>query len=105
VRASYNGGLVIAPRKLYPVISDFFLRIVQDGVRPFASLKESFQIGAGWVSREGAQFWGTSQAAISLALTATNTPLRILDRDHNVPVHMLDDFSEPVLGPIHIDYH
>jgi hypothetical protein len=105
VRANYNAGLIIGPRNLYPVVSDFFLRILRDGVRPFAAWKKGFRAGAGPVSAEGAQFWGTSQAAISLALAATNTPVRMLGRDHNVPVHMLDDFSEPLLRPVHLHYH
>lgn len=105
VRASYNGGLVIGPRKLFPVVNEFLLRILHDGVRPFSSSKRGFQAGAGPVSREGAQFWGTSQAAISLALAAMNIPARILSRDHNAPLHMLNDFSEPLLCPVHLHYH
>jgi hypothetical protein len=105
VRASYNGGLIVAPRNIYPIVSDFFLRILHEGVRPFASSKHGLQAGSGPVSAEGFKFWGTSQAAISMALAATNMPIRILDHDHNVPVHMMDEFSGPVRCPIHLHYH
>jgi hypothetical protein len=79
VRASYNAGLIFGSSRLYPLVAEFLVRILRDEVRPYASLRDRIQSGAGPVSLEGSQFWGTSQAAISLALehiplTFSHTP-------------------------------
>jgi hypothetical protein len=105
VRASYNAGLLFGPSKLYPLVAEFLVKILRDEIRPYPSLQGGIRSGAGQVSPEGSQFWGTSQAAISLALTAMNMSMRILGQDHNVPVHMLDEFSEPLLRVTHLHYH
>jgi hypothetical protein len=105
VRANYNAGLLFGPSKLYPLVAEFLVNILRDEIKPYPTLKGGIKSGAGPVSPEGSQFWGTSQAAISLALAAMNMPIRILGQDHNVPVHMLDEFSEPLLRVTHLHYH
>ena len=103
VRASYNGGLVAATRSFFTLVETCFLRIVGSGAfgeGPAAA----FRAGAGLVDAEGAAFWGTSQAAISLAAVVGGHPVRLLGDDHNVPAHMLDDLHE-TRRVTHLHYH
>jgi hypothetical protein len=51
-------------------------------------------------------YWGTSQAALSLAATARNQSVRLLPGTHNFPLHLLDHLTGPVPVPlVHIHYH
>jgi hypothetical protein len=103
VRASYNGGLVAARRAsgIFQRTELFFRRLAAAGLKPHASF--SLQTGTGVVDGVAGQYWGTSQAALSLAATATGHRVRILPPSYNVPFHMLSRGGD--LVPVHVHYH
>lgn len=91
VRASFNGGLVAVPRArgIFAQTEVFFDRGVNAGLKPWAE-RGSIYTGAGEVPSEGGEFWGSSQAALSLAITDSDGRARILPASHNVPLHFFD---------------
>jgi hypothetical protein len=105
VRANYNGGLVVARRDLYVLIEECFEKIVADDLRPFRGAGTGMRTGAEMVSPKGVEMWGTSQAAISIALTKMKTSARILDPGHNIPLHLFGSLDLPADRIVHLHYH
>jgi hypothetical protein len=111
VKASYNGGLVVA-RTGSGVLqrwSEIFFNSIQKGILPYSS-GAPFQAGAGWVSSEVAKLWGTNQAALSLAIWGATNRVRILSPTYNFPLHYYNHFCVEVLeqimnGLVHVHYH
>lgn len=107
VRANYNGGLIAARRAcgIFQQTSEFFLRLVAAGRKPWANSGLLVKAGTGHVDREGSEYWGTSQAALSLAITARHGIVEVLSNLYNVPVHSFASMP-PLDGvPVHIHYH
>jgi len=107
VRANYNGGLIAVRRMsgLLRQAEEFFLRLVAEDHRPWANSGSIVKSGAGLVGRAGSEFWGTSQAAFSLAVTARGGLVQILPNSYNVPLHAFDSLPTPAAVPIHVHYH
>jgi hypothetical protein len=63
------------------------------------------QTGAGIVTAQGLEMWGTSQVAISIALAKAGVSVRILDADHNIPLHLLDSLDRLPSRVAHLHYH
>ena len=108
VRASYNGGLIAARRAngIFERTEEFFERFVAAGLRPWC--REGFVVrsGAEIVSKAGSAYWGTSQAAFSLAAVAGGHMVELLPGTYNFPLHCLDDMATAVPIPlVHIHYH
>lgn len=105
VRASYNGGLVAARRSsgVFELAAKFFLRFVSAKLTPWPA--GTMRTGAGTVDGEGRRFWGTGQAALSIALTARGSSVRILPPSYNVPLHMFESIAHADPAPIHVHYH
>lgn len=112
VRASYNGGLTVvrAGAGLFAQTSDFFLRSVRADLAPWQGRKNKFRAGHGMVSAAGGRYWGSSQAALSLAITSLGLSVRELPASMNFPLHFYTEL-EPLLqsgalpGAIHVHYH
>jgi hypothetical protein len=104
VRASYNGGLIAARRGcgLFQRTEEFFCRLVAADLR---SWKEGpvMDTGTGVLQGAATVYWGTSQAAFSLAAVAGNHAVRILPPSHNFPLHLAAHLATPPL--VHIHYH
>jgi hypothetical protein len=107
VRANYNAGLVAARRAsgLFRQTEEIFLRLVAENHRPWASSDPLVKSGTGFVDRVGSEFWGTSQAAFSLAATARNGAVQILPGSYNLPLHSFHDLPPITEVPIHVHYH
>jgi glycosyltransferase involved in cell wall biosynthesis len=105
VRASYNGGLIVARRDAYVEFEQCFHKIVAADVRPYRGAAMEMRTGAAIVSPKGFEMWGTSQAAISIALTKTQSAVRILDSSHNIPLHMFDSLDPLPSRIVHLHYH
>jgi hypothetical protein len=108
VRASYNGGLVVARRAsgIFERTEEIFLRLVAAGLRPPHGKGFTVKSGAGIVGEAGSAYWGTSQAAFSLATIAGGHTVELLPDTYNFPLHCLDDMTMPVPTPlVHIHYH
>jgi hypothetical protein len=106
VRASYNGGLVAVRRDsgIFERTETFFTRLVAARLKPWPG-REGFKTGAGHVDTEASEYWGTSQAALSMAIAAGGSCARILSASHNVPLHSFDCLPLSAEPPVHIHYH
>ena len=106
VRASYNGGLIAARRVsgIFERTEEFFERFVAAGLRPWC--REGFVVrsGAEIVSEAGSAYWGTTQAAFSLAAVAGGHAVDLLPATYNLPLHFLDEMAVPI-PLVHIHYH
>ena len=111
IKANYNGGLVVVRSELGILHrwADFFFKSVREGLRPYAD-GPAFQAGAGWVSSEVGKFWGSNQAALSVAIWSTSTRVQELPMTYNYPLH-LHSRIDPALAAdvfpslVHVHYH
>jgi hypothetical protein len=89
VKASYNGGFVVVRRTagIFQQTESFFVQSVQAGLRPHRNRNFQETTGHGVVTGIEAEFWGSSQACLSLAIWGRNLSVRILPPTHNFPLH------------------
>jgi len=111
VRASYNGGYVTVRRAtgILEATARLFTRSVEANLRPRRDVSRIFA-STGLVSPEASEYWGSNQAAFSIAAWRRTRRIRHLDARYNVPLHLLvddADVSQPWTGvsPIHVHYH
>ena len=108
VKASYNGGLIAARRAcgLFQRTEDVFRQLVAAELKPWRDQEPTYLTGTGLKSGEATAYWGTSQAAFSLAAVAGNHAVRCLADTHNFPLHNLTR-PRPVDPSrlVHIHYH
>jgi hypothetical protein len=108
VRASYNGGLVAAQRAggLFELTEDIFKRLVAAGMKPWSANGPEIMTGTGLLSGAATAYWGTSQAALSLATVVGRHSVRHLPATHNIPLHLLDRMTTSLPTPmVHVHYH
>lgn len=108
VRASYNGGLIAARRAsgLFQRTEDIFRRLVGANMKPWAGAEPVYNTGTGILQGDATAFWGTSQAAFSLAAVAGNHSVRLLPATHNFPLHNFNPAAAPDPARlVHIHYH
>jgi hypothetical protein len=97
VRASYNGGFCIARRalgvfaKTHRVFEASRLR----DMRPLRDRGFSVFASTGAVGPDASEWWGSSQAALSVAIHARTRDVLVYDDRYNVPVHLI---AEPGAG-------
>lgn len=113
VRASYNGGYSVVRRSsgILQRAAEIFTRSVRADLRPYSEhAGHRVFASTGDVPSRAAEYWGSNQAAFSLAAWSTTRRVRLLDRRFNVPLHGLadpalwsDDWLD--LRPLHIHYH
>lgn len=111
VKANYNGGLVVVRSSLGIMQrwADFFFRSIRKGLRPFANAG-SFRTGAGWVEPVAGNFWGSNQAALSLAIWNSSRRVHELPPTYNYPLTHHDNIKTglaPSVFPqlVHVHYH
>jgi hypothetical protein len=112
VRASYNGGLVVA-RRASGVLgrwADFFFRSVRAGLKPYQGSGVEIVASMGAVGREASEFWGSNQAALALAMWGGDARVAHYSDRYNVPLHLIarDGEIDPrwsAAPPVHIHYH
>lgn len=70
VKANYNGGFVVVrpSASIFQRTEDFFIKSVRSNMRPFADRGLAILTGHGLVTGVGAEYWGSSQACLSLAI-------------------------------------
>jgi hypothetical protein len=89
--------------------ADIFFASVRRGLRTNSGA-EPFRAGAGWVEPASGQLWGSSQAALSLAIWSITRRVRQLPPTYNYPLH-LHERLEPTLARatfphlVHVHYH
>ncbi|MEP7064008.1 MAG: glycosyltransferase, partial [Betaproteobacteria bacterium] len=112
VRASYNGGLVVA-RRASGVLgrwADLFHRSVRAGLRPYRDSGIEIVASTGAVGREASEYWGSNQAALSVAMWAGSDRVLHYPDTYNVPLHLLTmhgdvDARWLARPPLHLHYH
>jgi hypothetical protein len=111
VKASYNGGLIVARRGAGVMrrCADYFFASVRRGLVPRPDARP-FRAGAGWVGTAASRLWGSSQAALSLAVWGSTRRVRELPPTYNYPLH-LHGRLDPALARdtlrrlVHVHYH
>ncbi|HEX8556590.1 MAG TPA: hypothetical protein VF668_00580 [Pyrinomonadaceae bacterium] len=111
VKASHNGGLTIARREagLMRRCADFFFASFRKGLAPRAESRR-FRAGVGWVEPDAARLWGSSQAALSMAIWSGAGRVRSLPPTYNYPLHLHERVDPPVARAaltqlVHVHYH
>lgn len=111
IKASYNGGLVVTRGNLGILNrwADYFFTSVAKGLTPH-SKEWRLRSGAGWVEATASKFWGSNQAALSLAIWSTTRRVRELPPTYNYPLHMNDQIDPNIVDGVfpelvHVHYH
>lgn len=112
IRASYNGGFTVVRRDLGILrkTRETFFASLQENLRPLAGTELNILASTGFVGRETSEWWGSSQAALSVAIWSTTSDVHTFDERYNIPLHSLVDSgrSWPLskgLKPILLHYH
>jgi hypothetical protein len=107
IRASYNGGFVATRRDcgLFGTTEEIFRRVVKADLRPHGGRNLSFRTGTGEMGPAATDWWGSAQAALSVAATALGLTPSPLPPDINVPLHLWDVLPERPVSLRHVHYH
>lgn len=110
VRASYNGGFAVVRRELGILTRtrDIFFASMDENLRPGLTLEVFSSTGS--VGAEASAWWGSSQAALSIAIWSATSQVLIYDARYNIPLNNLVDPDQgwelPDGGePILLHYH
>jgi hypothetical protein len=111
IRASYNGGLVVARRGsgILGAWADLFSRSVAVGLKPWHGRNLNVRASTGMVGYAASEYWGSNQAAAALAIWSTTKRVFNYPGTYNVPLHLLQEHRElrtrrqsPL---VHVHYH
>ena len=91
IRASYNGGFTVIRRDLgiLQKTREIFFASLAENLRPLAGSGLDVQASTGPVGTAASEWWGSSQAALSVAIWSQTSDVHIFDERYNVPVHIL----------------
>jgi hypothetical protein len=112
IRASYNGGFTVVRRELGILrrAKEIFFASLAEDLRPWPGKGIDVLASTGAVGREASEWWGSSQAALSVAIASTTTGVHLYDERYNIPLHILAERgrSWPMAAgfePILLHYH
>lgn len=112
IRASYNGGFTVVKRScgILQKTAEVFLASLHADMRPLRGIALDVFASTGHVGREATEFWGSSQAALSVAISAQANELLLYDERYNVPLHLLGPGETnpvvwPACKPLLLHYH
>lgn len=112
VRACYNAGLVVARRSagILGRWAACFSRLVGLQLKPFAGRALDIHASTGFVGRAASEWWGSNQAALSMAIWSGGATVRNLGAEYNLPLHLWRDWEcthgRLDLGrTVHVHYH
>ena len=112
LRASYNGGFTIVRRRMGILTrcADLFAASVEAGRRPYRDSGIDIVASTGRVGRDGSEYWGSSQAALALAIWGATERVRHYPDCYNVPLHLIAAHGEIdarwlARPPVHLHYH
>ncbi|HSS78674.1 MAG TPA: hypothetical protein VLV54_18275 [Thermoanaerobaculia bacterium] len=91
IRASYNSGFTIVRRDLgiLEQTREIFFASFKEKLRPLAGTKQEVRASTGFVGIEASEWWGSSQAALSVAIWSKTSDVYIYDERYNIPLHNL----------------
>jgi hypothetical protein len=112
IRASYNGGLIVARREkgIFTRGADLFSNSLKAGMRPYRGSGIDIFASTGPVGQAGSEFWGSSQAVLAIAIWATTDRVVHFPATYNVPLHLIASTGEigsdwTARPPVHVHYH
>jgi hypothetical protein len=112
VRATYNAGYSVVRREnaVLELAAYIFTRSAERDLRPRRGASTQVFASTGWVGTVANEYWGSSQAVMSVAIWSTGQRVKQLDARYNVPLHLLADqeaLSEEWcrINPVHVHYH
>jgi hypothetical protein len=112
IRVSYNAGLTVARREkgIFRRCAELFRASLESGMRPYAGAGINVFASTGHVGEAGSEFWGSSQAALTLAIWSLTDRVAHYPDWYNVPLHLIaaDSDIDPrwlVRSPVHLHYH
>jgi hypothetical protein len=112
IRASYNGGFTLVRRDLgiLAATREIFFASLQDGLCPSPAAGLDILASTGQVGREASEWWGASQAALSVAIWSKTSDVHTFDARYNIPLNNLaaPGSSWPTdrrFAPILLHYH
>lgn len=113
IRASYNGGFIIARRKrqLLSRWANLFARSVEAGLRPYRGQDIGIVASTGYVGKKASEYWGSNQAALAVVAWADAADRVVhYPANYNVPLHLLAEQGEidtawRKFPPVHVHYH
>lgn len=91
VRASYNGGYLVIRRAtgILERAAEIFTRSISLGLRPFKNQGLNIVASTGPVGPVASEYWGSNQAALSVAIWSVSRRVLILDERYNIPLHLM----------------
>jgi hypothetical protein len=109
IKASYNGGLYAVRRNtgILQTAAEYFTRSVRHGLRPLKGQGGNVYASMGHVGTVASEYWGSNQAALSLAIWAGSNRVRLLNEKYNFPLHLFHEMQNPcdLSSLIHVHYH
>ncbi len=112
IRASYNSGFTVVRRGLGILrkTREIFFASREENLRPLAGKGLDVLASTGLVGLEAGEWWGSSQAALSVAIWSRTTDVYTYDERYNIPLHNLvgPERSWPLrpgIPPILLHYH
>ena len=98
IRASYNGGFCVARRSLgvFQATAEIFFAGFHAGSAPTPAPTTRIFASTGRTTTEASEWWGSSQAALSAAVSAHARNILIYPESYNIPLHIL---SRQKTGP------
>lgn len=112
VRANYNAGLVVARRRagLLARWADCFSRIVRDGLKPRPGQGYDTYSSIGYIGLAAGEWWGSNQAALSLAVHGAGARVRMFEPTYNLPLHSWEEWEHAsgrldFQQVVHVHYH
>jgi len=91
IRASYNGGFTVVRRDLGILrrTREIFFASLKESLRPSPGAEFDVFASTGAVGREASEWWGSSQAALSVAIWSSTSDVHTYDERYNIPLNNL----------------
>src|SRR6185312_2264242 len=112
IRVSYNGGFAIVRRRsgILARCASLFAMSIGAGIRPYRDSGIDIVASTGRVGRAGSEYWGSSQAALTLAIWSITDRVAHYPDCYNVPLHLIASEGEIdprwlARWPVHLHYH
>lgn len=112
IRASYNGGFTVVRRDLGILqrTREIFFASLDEDLRPLAGRELNVFASTGSVGLEASEWWGSSQAALSVAIWSRTSDVYTYDERYNIPLNNLTGPGSswplrPGFRPVLLHYH
>lgn len=110
IRASYNGGFLVARTRLgiLETTRRIFFDSFRQGLQTRPGQTAGIYASTGDTGPEAARWWGSSQAAMSAAIAARSGAIRIYGPGYNIPLHLGAQDGRPPFAtgtPVLAHYH